>query len=249
MWIEFSVSVLKRRFVTWGKRRFDEAASGFVTDIVALTEYNPDAIALDCGCGNGANTLLMIKRIKPREIWGIEADQNVAQEAERKGIRVFVANMNSIFPLGDRAVDAVLSNQVIEHLPDTDRFMTEIWRVLKPGGYAIICTENLASWHNIGALIFGWQPFSLTNISNKAAGLGNPLALHHLEDPTGSSWNQHMRILAHDGLIDLSKVHGFKVETVRGAGYYPLSRRPAKYMAAIDPRHTAFLTLKIRKPA
>jgi hypothetical protein len=111
----------------------------------------------------------------------------------------------------------------------------------------VICTENLASWHNIFSLLLGWQPFSLTNISSKTLGLGNPLALHHLE-AAPVVWMQHLRVLAHDGLVHLCRLHGFTIEAVRGAGYYPLPRQIAARVAKLDPRHAAFLALKLRKP-
>jgi SAM-dependent methyltransferase len=134
------------------------------------------------------------------------------------------------------------ANQVIEHLFNTGKFLTEIYRILRKGGYAIISTENLASWHNIFALLFGWQPFSLTNISESTLGIGNPLALHRQKKIAFSSW-LHIRILAYRGLKELFEVSGFKVEKILGAGYYPL---PSQF-AAIDAKHSAFLTAKIRK--
>ena len=91
----------------------------------------------------------------------------------------------------------MVSNQVIEHLADTDVFVAEIARVLEPGGYAVISTENLASWHNVFALVFGWQPFSLTNVSATCMGLGNPLAVHRAEEwQYHASW-QHRRVFAY----------------------------------------------------
>jgi 2-polyprenyl-3-methyl-5-hydroxy-6-metoxy-1,4-benzoquinol methylase len=139
----------------------------------------------------------------------------------------------------------VISNQVIEHLADTDIFVAEIARVLRPGGYTVISTENLASWHNVAALVLGWQPFSLTNVSAKRMGLGNPLALHR-----GEAWEyavswQHRRVFAYRGLAELLEAHGLEVESVRGAGYYPLPGRVAEW----DVRHAAFLALRARKPA
>ena len=53
------------------------------------------------------------------------------------------------------AFDVVHANQVIEHVFDLDRFVSEIKRVLAPGGRAIICTENIASWHSVAALFLG----------------------------------------------------------------------------------------------
>ena len=91
------------------------------------------------------------------------------------------------------------ANQVIEHLYETDSFVNEIPRVLRKDGYAVISTEALSSWHSVFALILGWQPFSLTNISDKKLGLGNPLALHRGELATAVSW-RHVRVVLHSWL-------------------------------------------------
>ena len=40
----------------------------------------------------------------------------------------------------DRAFDAVICNHVLEHVPDDARALAELWRVLKPGGHAILQT-------------------------------------------------------------------------------------------------------------
>ena len=245
--ISANIGRLQRAFAVWGLTQFAGADADYRKAIISLTEPNTRALVIDCGCGDGGSTLNMTSRIRPGEIWGIEVDATLAQGAESRGIRVFVANLNTPFPVGSAVADVVLSNQVIEHLQDTDLFVAEIWRILKPGGYAIICTENLASWHNIFALLLGWQPFALTNISSKTMGVGNPLALHHLE-AAPIAWMQHLRVLAHRGLVHLSTLHGFTVEAVRGAGYYPLPRRLSTGMAKLDPRHAAFLALKLRKP-
>jgi SAM-dependent methyltransferase len=134
--------------------------------------------------------------------------------------------------------DSVVSNQVIEHLSDTDRFVSELWRVLRPGGVAVTSTENLASWHNVAALTLGWQPFSLTNVSSTRLGIGNPLAIHRGADANLKSW-EHLRVFAARGLRELFEAHGFKEIALLGAGYYPLPSGAARF----DPRHAAFLTV------
>ena len=153
------------------------------------------------------------------------------------------ADLNGRFPFEDARFDVVTSNQVIEHLVETDNFVSEIFRVLRPGGYAVVSTENLASWHNVAALVLGWQPFSLTNVSQRRSGIGNPLAVHGAEAPRWKSW-EHLRVFAHRGLRDLFAVHGFAVESVLGAGYFPL---PAS-VGRREPRHAALITLKARRP-
>jgi hypothetical protein len=108
---------------------------------------------------------------------------------------------------------------VVEHLRDTDLLVSEVFRILRPRGYAVVSTENLASWHNIASLLFGWQPFSLTNVSHQSGGIGNPLALHRGEAFEWKSW-EHLRVFAYRGLAELFAAHGFIVESIAGAGYF-----------------------------
>ena len=63
-----------------------------------------------------------------------------------------MANHNIIFKqmevpplrgINDNSVDFVVSFQVIEHIQDDEEFLQEIYRVLKPGGKAILTTPNV----------------------------------------------------------------------------------------------------------
>jgi SAM-dependent methyltransferase len=152
-------------------------------------------------------------------------------------------DLASPWPYEDESFDVICSNQVIEHVVDTDMFVHESFRCLRPGGVTVVSTENLASWHNIVSLLFGWQPFSLTNVTETVAGIGNPLAIHRGEEPLAKSM-QHVRVFAFAGLRELYESHGFVVEKVAGAGYYPLPTGFARF----DPRHAAFITLLGLKP-
>ena len=198
---------------------------------------------LDCGCDDGEWTLQLGARIGAVRLHGIEIVDERRQAALLKGILARLGDLNEPLPFGDEQFEIVHANQVIEHLKDTDNFIKEIWRTLKPGGYAVICTENLSSWHNIFSLVFGWQPFSLTNVCEKRFQIGNPLAIHYDVAPSNPQSWQHNRVFAYRGLIEIFTVHGFIIEHVEGSGYYPLPN----FLSKLDPRHAAFLTLKIRK--
>jgi SAM-dependent methyltransferase len=199
---------------------------------------------LDCGCDDGAWTLRLASSVGSVRLFGVEIVEPSRLLALEKGVDARAGDLNGRFPFPDDCFDVVHANQVIEHLSDTDSFITEIGRVLRPGGYAIICTENLASWHNIFALVMGWQPFSLTNVSDTRFQLGNPLAIHAGEGATNPSSWQHMRVFAYRGLREVFQQHGFVVERCQGSGYYPLPG----WLGKLDPRHAAFLTMKLRAP-
>ena len=221
---------------------WDKAERNNENNIFCLLEYSPNATLLDCGCSNGESTLKFASRVGTQNIFGIEIAKELIDKAKAKGINVKEADLNSRFPFEDESIDVLTANQVIEHLYDTDNFINEIYRVLRKGKYAIISTENLASWHNIFALLFGWQPFSLSNISNHRLGIGNPLALHRNEVASFPSL-LHARVFAYQALKEFFEIKGFVIEWILGAGYYPLPN----FLAKIDPRHSAFLTVKVRK--
>jgi SAM-dependent methyltransferase len=221
---------------------FDRAAALNVRNIEhVLHDVSPSETILDLGCDDGELTVRLAEAAGARRTVGVEVVADRARLASARGIEVHVASLNEPIPLEDSSVDIVVSNQVIEHLADTDRFVQEIHRVLRVGGTAIVSTENLASWHNIGALLFGWQPFSLTNVSSYSGGLGNPIAVHRGAS-FAKAW-EHLRVFAYRGLYELFELHGFAVQDVLGAGYYPLSASVGRRL----PRHAAFLTVVARK--
>ena len=49
-------------------------------------------------------------------------------------------------PLDDGSIDAVFSDNVFEHLPDVESVISEVWRVLRPGGVAFLITHPFAAY-------------------------------------------------------------------------------------------------------
>lgn len=223
-------------------RLFDQAYRQNEQNICRLLEQLPAGGAVcDLGSDDGIWTARVAQVARAGRVVGYEIVPAQAAKAEQRGISVSIGDLNNPWPFANNSFDIVHANQVIEHVYDTDHFVRETHRVLKRGGVAIISTENLASWHNIGALLFGWQPFSSTNIS--AQTIGNPLAVWRgrVGNPL-RSW-QHQRLFSYRGLKELFLNHTFQVERIVGAGYYPL---PA-VVGTFEPRHSHFVTVQARK--
>lgn len=202
------------------------------------------AVVLDIGPYDGTNTLKRFKNIKKPTIYAVDIDPQKVIVVKKLGIIAKKADAQKRLPFKNNYFDIVSANQIIEHLLDVDKFMSEIFRVLKPGGYLIIATENLSSWHNIFALILGWQAFS-QHIS-KIKNIGNPFRLSSFEnyDPHG----MHIKIFTPRGLKELSLLHGFKVIKTFGAGYYPFPNPLSLFFSRIDPYHSGFIGIKAVKP-
>ncbi len=216
------------------------AYSRNLENILACVTADPDAYLCDLGCDDGKWTRKVGAACKTKNLYGVEIVEERRKQAEAAGIKALSANLNGRIPYEDGFFHIVHANQVIEHLSDTDMFLSEIYRVLRPGGYTILSTENLASWHNVFALFLGYTPFSLTNTTSRTAALGNPLAPHNNESFWESASWQHKTVFTTRGLIHLLTLHGFGVEAVKGAGYYPFGNA----FSHMDPYHCAFITIK-----
>ncbi len=222
---------------------FNRALDANNRNIYAMLEKNPDAKLLDLGCFDGSLTVAAGRTVGTKRLFGIDVVPSALRTAKKRGVSVKVGNLNARFPYPSGYFDVVHANQVIEHIHNADVFLSEIYRVLKPGGYAVVSTENASSWVNIGASVMGWQIFSLTNMSAREWGIGNPLAMFRHAKHKFSSF-VHIRIYNFYGLKEYLEVMGFRVETYAGAGYFPFPF----WLGMLDPVHAHFMTFKARKP-
>jgi len=213
--------------------------------ILDLIEPDEDAKVLDIGCGSCDFTIQFARRVGTLDIHGIELVASFIEQCVQKGVQMHRADVNEPIPLEAASFDVVVTNQLLEHLNNTDLFITEIHRVLKPGGYAIISTPNLASWHNVGSLLLGWQPFA-TSLSDEI-NVGNPFHTRYKMRAAGGKYPSHRRIATYRGLRELVEYYGFGIETMIGVGWYPLPARFSRIASRLDPRHSAYLTVKARK--
>jgi SAM-dependent methyltransferase len=225
------------------ERLWTTAEAAYRDRILESLDPNPAARLLDLGCDDGAWTESVRGRlaIPPEQVQGLELVPERAELARERGFDVRTGDLDDDWPFDDGSVDVVHANQVIEHVHRLDHFVTELRRVLRPRGTAIVCTENLASWHNVAALTAGYQPFSLTNISNVRP-VGNRFALHTGETPPWESW-QHVHVVTLTALEDVFDAHGLVVEDIWGAGYHPFTGRLAAGLARLDARHAHFVGL------
>ena len=100
----------------------------------------PGAVVLEIGCGRGAGARLIHQAFDPARMHAQDLDIEMIQKARRylgieyqKDISLSVADSVQI-PFKNRSVDAVFDFGVLHHVPDWQAALSEIRRILKPGG-------------------------------------------------------------------------------------------------------------------
>lgn len=158
---------------------------------------------LDVGCWDGGLSGRCGAALGAKRMLGVEVYEGPAAEAEARGLEVARVDLEAgRFPWEDGSVDVVVCNQVLEHLKNIWLPMTEMHRVLRPGGHAVLSVPNLASLHNRVLLALGRQPTSIRVLG------------------------PHVRGYAFREFRDLVALGGaYEVQRALTAGFYPLPAR------------------------
>lgn len=199
---------------------------------------NANAKILDIGCNDGTFTKQIADIVGTENIFGIEISKEAAEKSRLKNIDVTISDVEDVFPFEDETFDLVVSNQVIEHTCNTDHFIKEIYRVLSKNGEIVISTANLASFHNIFALLLGYQPF-IADVSDEFC-CGNPLNPFYGKK-TDPKIRHHRRLFTSKSLKELFEFHGFKVESSFSSGFHFLPYFIQKYIKF--SRYGIYLTI------
>jgi SAM-dependent methyltransferase len=91
----------------------------------------------DIGCGNGAFTELVVQRLAPREVQGVDPSEGQLSYARtRPGTAMATYHLGDAMalPFADRSFDAAVMALVIFFVPEPARGVAEMVRVVRPGG-------------------------------------------------------------------------------------------------------------------
>jgi len=134
---------------------------------------------LDVGCGNGY--VLQRYAEAGAQVDGVDVtDMAIDLCTKRFGFAgvdgTFTRTTAETLPFADDTFDCVCSMGVLHHVPDTTKAISEVARVLKPGGRLIIMMYHRNSW--LYRVTFPWVSIltrkSVQQLVNEVDGVGNP---------------------------------------------------------------------------
>jgi len=106
-----------------------------------LGRVEPGSIVLDLGCGAGTDLLIAAQMTGPTgRVIGVDMTPTMLERANASAQQMGFQNVElhesliESLPLADASVDIVISNGVVDLVPDKDAVFDEIDRVLRPGG-------------------------------------------------------------------------------------------------------------------
>lgn len=127
---------LARRLAAWA-----ELQGPLVEDaaVEAIAEGRPSRV-LDAGCGTGDHSE-RIQREVGAQVTGLDLSPRMAELTHARGLDALMGNIEAL-PFAHNAFDCVAASRVLYHVPDLDRGLAEIARVLRPGGRLIAITYS-----------------------------------------------------------------------------------------------------------
>jgi ubiquinone/menaquinone biosynthesis C-methylase UbiE len=129
------------KFTPEWQKVFDE----YAMRVIKYCKENAEV--LDLGCGGGWSCISLKKLRKDLKVTGAVLSTRAFEEGAGKIANDIIFTQQDAMSLtfADCSFDVVTSYALMEHIPDANKALSEMLRVLRPGGYLIVCGPNMLS--------------------------------------------------------------------------------------------------------
>lgn len=181
---------------------------------------------LDIACNDGELTKIYSQF---GEVIGNDINAEAVTACRKRGLTCLHCDIADMPGRYDGSFDVVLAGDIIEHIFDTDEFLTKVRRLLRPGGRLLLTTPNLASLGRRAMLLFGHNPFVefSTQLPSPSFNVG------------------HIRYYTARNLQDQLRYHKFKNVRIAGdrinfSDHFFISLQIAKYLPSVSRNLLAY---------
>jgi SAM-dependent methyltransferase len=118
--------------------------------VAAVVETRPERV-LEVGCGWG-ELAEWLARETGAAVVAIDSSQRMVELARERGIDARLGDVQDL-PFADGGFDVVVAAWMLYHVPDLERGIGELARVLRPGGRLVAATNSLFHLHELRELV------------------------------------------------------------------------------------------------
>ena len=116
----------------------------------AVAEVAPRRV-LEVGCGPGEASERIARELGA-EVVALDVSPRMAELARRRGVDARVGDVQRL-PFADGEFDCALAAWMLFHVADLDRALSELARVLRPGGRLVAATNSVAHLREVWQLV------------------------------------------------------------------------------------------------
>ncbi|HTK16496.1 MAG TPA: class I SAM-dependent methyltransferase [Acidimicrobiia bacterium] len=121
---------------------------------IELAELSGDESVLDVGCGNGRYLAGLRSRGHRGLVCGADLSEGMLRSARPdSGDAPLLVTDAQALPFASESFDVLLAMHMLYHVPDRARALTEMRRVLRPGGVALVLTNSLLHFQELDELL------------------------------------------------------------------------------------------------
>lgn len=139
---------------------FSEGPDAPALAFAAVAEVSP-ARVLEVGCGPGEVAARIASELGS-EVVALDLSEHMVTLARERGVDARVGDVQYL-PFEDQVFDCVLAAWMLYHVPDVDRAIAEIARVLKPGGRLVAVTNGREHLRELRDILGAFPPGNLTD--------------------------------------------------------------------------------------
>ncbi len=203
-----------------------------VLDVVSACKADPKPGQewLDIGCHRGTFAKVLSARglcVTGLDVWSPQPESDLPYVFSNCDLN------NNDIPFPDGAFDFISALELVEHLIDTDRFLSDVRCKLRPGGIFVVSTPNICMLKNRFRVMFGLYPYALEFRNN----------IHHVRLYNLQTLMWHFR------------KHGFEIMRAEGINMLPWRVlqngwfvRSSHFLSRLTPSLASNLVLVARRP-
>ncbi len=143
---QYSDGVIAGMQMLYGKGFLSPGGANEVGELIG--DFDPSGLhVLDIGCGLGGCALMLAKDHNAASVHGVDIENELLNRAEQsveEARLTQTVNLQKInpgpLPIDDQTYDLVITKDVVCHVPDKAAMLSDIFRVLKPGG-TFLCAD------------------------------------------------------------------------------------------------------------